>query len=97
MIRVNGSAERRSDNPLQDRRESEAMTTDDIGQLEKRRDELTERLAAIKRDLGRGLERDLEEQAVQLENLEVLQEIERIASEELREIELKLLAAKAKR
>jgi hypothetical protein len=97
MIRVNGSAERRSDNPLQDRRESEAMTTDDIGQLEKRRDELTERLAAIKRDLGRGLERDLEEQAVQLENLEVLQEIERIASEELREIELKLSAAKAKR
>lgn len=71
------------------------MDADDVARLQQRRDELTERLVAIERDLGRGLERDLEEQAIQLENLEVLQEIERVAREELREIELKLAAVKA--
>ena len=70
------------------------MDPNDIARLQQRRDELTQRLAAIRRDLGRGLEPDLEEQAIQLENLEVLQEIERVASEELRDIDRKLAAAK---
>jgi hypothetical protein len=55
-----------------------------------RRDELRARIEAIHRDLGRGLERDYEEQAIQLENLEVLQEIVRVAEQELRQVEIKL-------
>lgn len=62
----------------------------DIEQLHKRRDELKSRLEAIHRDLGRGLEKDYEEQAIQLENLEVLQEIARVAEAELQQVELKL-------
>ena len=41
-------------------------------QLLRRRDELRERLNAIKRDYGRGLDKDFEEQAIELENAEVL-------------------------
>jgi hypothetical protein len=63
---------------------------DSIRQLESRRDELRNRLIAIQKDLGRGLEKDYEEQAVQLENMEVLQEIARVAEEDLREVELQL-------
>ena len=55
--------------------------------LEQRRDELSERLQRIKMDYGRGLERDLEEQALQLENAEVLHEISRVTAEELATIE----------
>ena len=42
----------------------------------------------------RGLEKDFEEQSIQLENLEVLQEIARVAEQELREVEIKLAALK---
>jgi len=56
-------------------------------QLLARKNELLKRLAAIRGDLGRGLAPDSEEQAVQLQNLEVLQEIERLADEELAAIE----------
>lgn len=70
------------------------MGTSNTERLERRRDELIERLAAIQRDLSRGLDRDLEEQAIELENLEVLQEIERLAREELREVELQLAVAR---
>lgn len=59
-------------------------------QLLKRRDELKERLDAIRRDLGGGLDRDLEEQAQQLENQETLMEIARLAEAELADIERKL-------
>ncbi len=59
-------------------------------QLQARRDELRSRIEAIHRDIGGGLEKDYEEQAIQLENLEVLQEIVRVAEQELREIEMKL-------
>ncbi len=52
-----------------------------------RRDELLDRLNAIKKDFGRGLDADWEEQAVQLENAEVLQEISRITAEELQKVE----------
>lgn len=61
-------------------------------QLLARKKELVERLEAIRSDLGRGLAADLEEQAVQLENLQVLQEIHRLADAELRSIELELAA-----
>lgn len=59
-------------------------------QLVQRRDELRERLAAIRRDIGGGLERDLEEQAQQLENRETLMEIARVAESELAGIERQL-------
>ena len=61
------------------------MTTN-IEQLEARRDELEYRLQAIRADYSRGLDRDSEEQALQLENMEVLQEIGRVAEEELGKI-----------
>jgi len=61
-------------------------------ELIERRDELRERLAAIRRDLGGGLERDLEEQAQQLENQETLMEIARVAEAELEDIERRLAA-----
>jgi hypothetical protein len=62
----------------------------DIDLLKSRRDELQARLKAIHKDLGRGLEKDYEEQAIQLENLEVLQEIARVSEKELRKVELKI-------
>ena len=63
---------------------------DELKVLEARRDELRNRIKAIHQDLGRGLEKDFEEQAIQLENLEVLQEIARVAEVELRQIESRL-------
>jgi len=59
-------------------------------QLLARKAELIERLDAIRSDLGRGLPADFEEQAIQLENMEVLEEIYRLASEELQGIERQL-------
>lgn len=56
-------------------------------QLIVRRDELLNRLNAIKADFGRGLEADWEEQAQQLENAEVLSEISRVTAEELNRVE----------
>jgi DnaK suppressor protein len=56
-------------------------------QLLAKRAELQERLAAIKRDYAGGLDRDMDEQAVQLENAEVLEELSREALEELEAIE----------
>ena len=58
--------------------------------LLERKLELVERLNAIRADLARGLAADSEEQAIQLENLEVLQEIQRLANEELKSIENEL-------
>ncbi len=52
-----------------------------------RKAELTQRLQAIRADIARGLDADSEEQAVQLENMEVLQEIGRLAENELESIE----------
>ena len=57
--------------------------------IEKRR-ELEERVEAVRRDFAGGLEPDLEEQAIQLENAEVLNELLREALSELEEIEKKL-------
>ena len=62
-------------------------------QVLKRKEELTSRMAAIRAELAGGLERDSEEQALQLENMEVLQEIYRLATIELQELERKLAVA----
>ena len=56
------------------------------------RDEMLNRLAAIRADLGKGLDADSKEQAIQLENLDVLREISRITEEELLKINRQLSA-----
>ena len=61
-------------------------------QLIARRDELRDRLNAIEQDYRRGLDPDFEEQAVQLENAEVLAGIAKAAAEELADIERQLTA-----
>jgi len=48
--------------------------------------ELEERLEKIKNDFKSGLDADWEEQAVQLENRDVLLEIARVSEEELQKI-----------
>jgi hypothetical protein len=60
--------------------------------LMQRKAELQNRLQAIRADLGRGLAADSKEQAIQLENLEVLQEINRLAEVELAQVEKELAA-----
>lgn len=59
-------------------------------QLLAKRAELQERLAAIRRDYASGLDRNMDEQSLQLENADVLEELSREAVEELEEIERKL-------
>ena len=59
-------------------------------QLLARKTELLKRMDAIRKDLGRGLDADAEEQAIQLENMAVLQEIHRLAEEELRRVDAEL-------
>jgi hypothetical protein len=63
---------------------------DDQSTLTQQRDQLRERLTAIRRDIGGGLDKNYEEQSIQLENLEVLQEIARVTEQELRAVELRL-------
>jgi len=48
--------------------------------------ELEERLEKIKNDFKSGLDADWEEQAVQLENRDVLLEIARVSEEELQKV-----------
>ena len=64
-----------------------------MAQMTQRKQELVDRLASIRADLARGLDRDAEEQAIQLENLEVLQEIYRLAEAELRTLNQQIAAA----
>ena len=61
-------------------------------ELIKKRKELMDRIAAIKADYRRGLEADSEERAIQLENRETLQEIERVTLEEIAKIDDQLKA-----
>ena len=61
--------------------------TDKLTELKKKRDELRGRLEAIEKDYRAGLDQDAEEQAQQLENAEVLNEISRTTAEELARIE----------
>ena len=58
--------------------------------LLKKQQELIERVTAIKNDFGKGLDPDLEEQAVQLENYEVLMRLLENATIELGNIENQL-------
>ena len=57
--------------------------------------ELKERLQAIAADIRGGLDRDSEERAVQLENREVLEEIERVTTAELAKVRQQIAAARA--
>lgn len=57
--------------------------------------ELEERLQAIAADIRGGLDRDSEERAVQLENREVLEEIERVTTAELARIRQLIAEARA--
>jgi hypothetical protein len=59
------------------------------GLLEKR-DELRARLEAIRADVRRGLETDLEERAIQLQNDEVLEGIAAATAAELEQVEARL-------
>ena len=59
-----------------------------------KRDDLLKLISEIKRDLGRGLDANLNEQAVQLENMEVLQELLRVATSELEEVSMQLASSK---
>ena len=63
---------------------------DKITELQTKRRELLERLEAIERDYRQGLDQDAEEQAIQLENAEVLEGIARAARDELERIEKEL-------
>ena len=58
--------------------------------LLEKRDELRARLAAIEKDYRQGLDADSEEQAIQLENAEVLDGIAKAAAEELQRVEAQL-------
>lgn len=66
---------------------SEQQLIERKDELTKRRDELLQRLEAIKNDYGKGLDPDWEEQAMQLENAEVLAEISRVTAEELNKVQ----------
>ncbi len=61
-------------------------------ELIQKRNELMQRLEAIKADYRRGLDADSEERAVELENRETLQEIERVTLEEIAKIDEQLKA-----
>ena len=58
--------------------------------LLEKRDELRARLASIEKDYRQGLDADSEEQAIQLENAEVLAGIGKAAAEELQRVEEQL-------
>ena len=55
-------------------------------ELQEKKDELLSRLEAIQKDYRSGLSADSEEQAIQLENAEVLEEISRVTNEELQKV-----------
>jgi hypothetical protein len=56
-----------------------------------RRAALLARLEAIRADIGRGLNPNSSERAIELENADVLYEIARVAQEELDQVEENLL------
>ena len=57
-----------------------------LQELTAKRDELLNRVETIKKDFRRGLNKDSSEQAVELENAEVLDEIARVSMEELAKV-----------
>jgi len=66
------------------------QTGDEKARLIEKRNELRARLAAIKADIRRGLEPDLEERAIQLQNDEVLAGIANATAMELEKVEARL-------
>ncbi|MGY8815276.1 MAG: hypothetical protein ACKVHQ_11280 [Gammaproteobacteria bacterium] len=68
------------------------MNENDKQSLVKKKKELEERLNDIKNDIKGGLDADWEEQAVQLENRDVLLEIARVSEEELQKVNAALQA-----
>ncbi len=60
-------------------------------ELEEQRNELAERLRRINMDYRRGLDKNPDEQSLELENAEVLEEIGRVTAEELSKIEAAIL------
>ena len=63
---------------------------DDKARLIEKRDVLRARLEAIRADVRRGLETDLEERAIQLQNDEVLEGIANATAAELEQVEARL-------
>ena len=63
-----------------------------LEELMQSRDELLKRLEAISKDLRGGLDADSKEQAIQLENMQVLQEIARVTEENLQQINQQISA-----
>lgn len=63
---------------------------DEKARLIEQRDELRARLEAIKADIRKGLEPDLEERAIQLQNDEVLEGIANVTAAELEKVEARL-------
>lgn len=61
-------------------------------QLKQKKRELETRLQKIKNDISSGLDANASEQAIQLENRDVLLEIRRVTEEELAAINRKLSA-----
>ena len=58
--------------------------------IEQKKAELTERASKIEADIGKGLDADLEEQATQLENQEVLTDLINESSGQLAQINIAL-------
>lgn len=69
----------------------------DLKSLLLREEKLQERLQAIAADIRNGLDPDSEERAMQLENREVLEEIERVTAIELASVRQLISDAKANR
>lgn len=65
-------------------------TKNERQQLIAKRDELRARLESIEKDYRKGLDADSEEQALQLENAEVLKGIAKSTAEELQRVEEQL-------
>ena len=63
-------------------------------QLIEKRNELRARIESIEKDYRQGLDSDSEEQAVQLQNADVLEAIAKSAAEELQRIEERLAVLK---
>ena len=59
----------------------------ELSELIKKRDSLRQRIEAIEQDYKSGLSADSEEQAIQLENAEVLEGIAKAAADELNQID----------
>lgn len=70
--------------------QTEKALEQEIAELTQKRDELRARLAAIEQNYRSGLSADSEEQAIQLENEEVLAGIARATADELARIEARL-------